>query len=281
MATSNTDTGDTTIIASSTEIQGGEPTPLDAVAPREALITTAVNFLQNAKVRHTSLMQKRQFLQSKGLTNEEVEIACRRAGAFRDDTNTSPTVINMGISSSAYPQLALQPRQSAFGRIKEVLHNLALISGVAYAIYLFWKKYVEPYLFGKKKKKPVDDALEDIDKKVDSRLEEVSVELARIKEQMQEQQREQRQSLNQEFNVFRSDLEAIKGLLLNRKQFAAPLSTGPASIPAWQLAATPHRLHTHLSHSDDNEKVDDAGSGSGSSETEVVTKNSDSSLEMM
>ncbi|XP_053953766.1 peroxisomal membrane protein PEX14 [Anastrepha ludens] len=280
MATTNTDTGDTTLLASTTEMQGGEADSLNVLAPREALITTAVNFLQNAKVRHTTLMQKRQFLHSKGLTHEEIELACQRAGIFTSDAKMLPQVINMGISSSAHPQLSLQPRQTAYGRIKEVLHNLALLGGVAYAIYLFWKKYVEPYIFGKKKK-PVEDALEDIDKKVDSRLDEVTVELSRIKEQLQDQQREQRQRLNQEFNIFRSDLDAIKGLLLNRKQFAVPLAAGPPSIPAWQLAATPHHHHTRLSQSDDNEKVDDAGSGSGSSETEVVTKNSDSSLEMM
>ncbi|XP_014093065.3 peroxisomal membrane protein PEX14 [Bactrocera oleae] len=280
MSTSNTDTGDTTIIASTTEIQNGQPDKFGIVAPREALITTAVNFLQNAKVRHTTLMQKRQFLQSKGLTNDEIEVACQRAGIFTDDPNM-PTLINISNSGLEHPQLVLQPRQNAYGRIKEVLHNLALISGVAYAIYLFWKKYVEPFLFGKKKKKPVEEALEDIDKKVDTRLDAVNTELANIKVQLQEQQREQRQNLNQEFNVFRSDLDAIKGLLLNRKQFATPITAGPPSIPAWQLAATSHHHHARLSQLDDNEKVDDAGSGSGSSETEVVTKNSDSSLEMM
>lgn len=277
MSTSNTDTGDTTIIASTTEIQNGQPDKFGVVTPREALITTAVNFLQNAKVRHTTLMQKRQFLQSKGLTNDEIELACQRAGIFTDDPNM-PTLINISSSGAEQPQLVLQPRQSAYGRIKEVLHNLALISGVAYAIYLFWKKYVEPFLFGKKKKKPVEDVLDDIDKKVNTRLDAVNAELTNIKVQLQEQQRDQRQSLNQEF---RSDLEAIKGLLLNRKQFVTPVIGGPPSIPAWQLAATTHHHHARLSQLDDNEKVDDAGSGSGSSETEVVTKNSDSSLEMM
>lgn len=58
--------------------------------------------------------------------------------------------------------------------------------------------------------------LDEIDKKVDTRLDAVNTELTNIKVQLQEQQRDQRQSLNQEFNVFRSDLEAIKGLLLNR-----------------------------------------------------------------
>lgn len=51
----------------------------------------------------------------------------------------------------------------------------------------------------------------------------------------------------------------------------------PPSIPAWQLSSVQH-------DQDGDGKAEDLmeiGSGSGSSETEVVTKNSDSSLEIM
>jgi peroxin-14 len=63
----------------------------------------------------------------------------------------------------------------------------------------------------------------------------------------------------------------------SRKQFASPnLPIVPPSIPAWQLTA-------HRQQQSDHDKIDkhDDDSGSGSSETEVVTKNSDSSLEIM
>lgn len=63
-------------------------------------------------------------------------------------------------------------------------------------------------------------------------------------------------------------------LFCYRKQFSSPVV--PPSIPVWQLQSQ----HTQVV--DDHDKIDDAGSaGSGSSETEVVTKNSDSSLELM
>ncbi|XP_037933776.1 peroxisomal membrane protein PEX14 [Teleopsis dalmanni] len=269
---SNTDTGDTIL---ETELKTSELNSL--LPPREALITTAVNFLQNAKVRHTTLKQKQQFLRSKGLTSEEIQLACERAGVFSKDPN-APTVINMDISSQTHSQLSLLPQTTTLGRIKEILNSVALVSGLAYAIYLFWKKYLEPFLFGKKKKKPVEDVLEDIDKKVNTRFDEVNQELTQIKDTLSQQKREHTQHINREFNNFKSDIEAIKGLLLNRKQFASPLTTGSPLIPAWQLSSA-HR-HRH-SQSDDNEKADDAGSGSGSSETEVVTKNSDSSLEIV
>lgn len=124
-----------------------------------------------------------------------------------------------------------------------------------------------------------------MDKKVDTHITEIKTELTQVKDSLAREQRDQTQQFMREFNQFKSDLEAIKGLLLNRKQFPSPLvtSVGPPSIPAWQLSSTPPlhiRRHAN-SQSDDNEKADDAGSGSGSSETEVVTKNSDSSLEIM
>ncbi|XP_017136304.1 peroxisomal membrane protein PEX14 [Drosophila miranda] len=278
MSSNNTDTGGTTIMATtSTSVQDfGAGEELLQETPRESLITTAVSFLQNTKVRHTTLIQKQQFLRSKGLTAHEIQLACERAGVFTQDPNNPNTVINIGSQVQA---LQLQP--TIFGRIREIIHSTALFSGVIYAVYLFWKKFIAPYLFGKPKRKPVEEVLEDIDKKVEIRTEDLNKEISVVKDLITSQQRDHAQQLNREFSNFRSDLDAIKGLLLNRKQFASPVApvTVP-SIPAWQLASSPHHHHLH-SPSDDNEKGDDAGSGSGSSETEVVTKNSDSSLEIM
>lgn len=247
-------------------------------------------------MRHTTLVQKQQFLRSKGLTAHEIQLACERAGVFTQDPNNPNTVINIG------SQLAVQPQQTAFGRLRELLHTTALFSGVVYAIYLFWRvsnilyiilyimsnikclqKFIAPFLFGKPKKKPVEDVLADIDKKVVARTDALNNEITLVKDMITLQQKEQAQQMTREFNHFRCDLDAIKGLLLNRKQFAGPVQPiAVPSIPAWQLASSPHHhRHSNNSQSDDNDKPDDAGSGSGSSETEVVTKNSDSSLEIM
>ncbi|KAL7731879.1 hypothetical protein ACLKA6_017453 [Drosophila palustris] len=280
MSNNNTDTGDTTILATtSATVQDYNPNPNDGepLEPRESLITTAVSFLQNTKVRHTTLIQKQQFLRSKGLTAHEIQLACERAGVFSQDPNNPNTVINIG------SQLAVLPQQTAFGRLREMLHTTALFSGLIYGIYLFWRKYIAPFLFGKPKKKPVEKALEDIDKKVETSSETLNKEITLVKDMITLHQKEQTQQINREFSNFRSDLDAIKGLLLNRKQFASPVaSMTMPTIPAWQLASSPHHhRHSNNSQSDDNEKADDAGSGSGSSETEVVTKNSDSSLEIM
>ncbi|EDV52560.1 peroxisomal membrane protein PEX14 [Drosophila erecta] len=280
MSSNNTDTGDTSIMATATSVQHDVEAGADEQLPRESLITTAVSFLQNTKVRHTTLIQKQQFLRSKGLTAHEIQLACERAGVFTQDPNNLSSSPNTVISIGSQLQ-ALQPQPTIFSRIREITHSAALFSGVIYAVYLFWKKYIAPYLFGKPKKKAVDEVLDDIDKKVETRTNDLNKEISAVRDLITTQQREHAQQLNREFSNFRSDLDAIKGLLLNRKQFASPVAAiAVPSIPAWQLAGSPHHHHRH-SGSDDNEKGDDAGSGSGSSETEVVTKNSDSSLEIM
>ncbi|KAH8378799.1 hypothetical protein KR009_001429 [Drosophila setifemur] len=278
MSGNNTDTGDTTTIMSSTSLQQDFNAGDDQL-PRESLITTAVNFLQNTKVRHTTLVQKQQFLRSKGLTADEIQLACERAGVFTQDPNNLNPNPNTVISIGSQVQ-ALQAPPTVFGRIREIIHSAALFSGVVYAVYLFWKKYIAPYLFGKPKRKSVDQALDDIESKVETRTEELNKEISAVKELITSQQRDHAQQMNREFSNFRSDLDIVKGLLLNRKNFASPPMPTVPTIPAWQLAGSPRHHHRHR-QSDDTEKGDDAGSGSGSSETEVVTKNSDSSLEIM
>ena len=67
-------------------------------------------------------------------------MACERAGVFSQDPN-APTVINMGINATqTHAQLALQqPKATVLGRVKEILHSMALLGGVVYAVFMFWK----------------------------------------------------------------------------------------------------------------------------------------------
>lgn len=67
-----------------------------------------------------------------------------------------------------------------------------------------------------------------------------------------------------------------------RKQFASPVV--PPSIPSWQLQSQRTIGVGESGQHTDSDKNDDNGSADGSrgsSETEVVTKNSDSSLELL
>lgn len=99
-------------------------------------IKTAINFLQNQNVKRSPLTQKQKFLRAKGLTEDEIQISCDRAGVFTNDPNS--TTINIG----HHPQnIVVQPKQTTLGKIREVLSTVALLSGITYAIYLFYKVF--------------------------------------------------------------------------------------------------------------------------------------------
>lgn len=100
-------------------------------------ITTAINFLQNDRIRRSPVNQKHKFLKSKGLTDQEIQIACERAGVFSQDPNS--TVIEMDMNTQQSGYLMVPRTRSSFGVIKEALQSMALVSGLAYACYLFYK----------------------------------------------------------------------------------------------------------------------------------------------
>lgn len=50
-------------------------------------IKTAVRFLQNSQVAKSPLAQSQKFLQKKGLTDQEIKIACERSGAYNNYYN--------------------------------------------------------------------------------------------------------------------------------------------------------------------------------------------------
>lgn len=106
---------------------------------------TAVKFLENPKVENTPLAQKQTFLQRKGLTDQEIQVACERSGAYilhnaeqnRITPPPPPTpYTGVPIPSGHYGQLQ---QISIFQKIKEVVHSAALFSIVIYAAYAFYK----------------------------------------------------------------------------------------------------------------------------------------------
>lgn len=72
------------------------------------------------------------------MTDKEIQTACERAGAYEHherQTREAPA-----IPPPMSRSLLLQTQQvTLFGKFKELVHNVAIISAVAYAIYLFYK----------------------------------------------------------------------------------------------------------------------------------------------
>ncbi|XP_035789881.1 peroxisomal membrane protein PEX14-like isoform X2 [Anopheles albimanus] len=270
--------------ASTTATSTSSPPPLP---PREHLIVTAIKFLNNPNVVRSAINKKQAFLRSKGLTEDEIQIACERAGVFTVDPKLpSHTVISMGVESGGAANYAksgayqLQQRSSNFlTRMKDMLSSVAMLSGLMYGVYWFYKRFIEPLLFRDKKKKSVTEELAELNASVTIKIDTISSELTGIREELNRVN--QLNDRMKELTSFKGDLDSIKGLLLNRKQFAAPnLPIVPPSIPAWQLRSQQHQQPSSEGEHDKNDD-NDTGSGSGSSENDVVLKNSDSSLEIM
>lgn len=195
-------------------------------------------------------------------------MACERAGVFSNDPVNIPRTDG---SASLYAPVPYLKRTSRFQRFREMLNSIAALSGLAYCAYVFYKRFIKPWLFGSPtpavKPKTVDESLRELESVMERRLDQLNAELGRVREEINR-------------NSLKSDLDAIKGLLLNKKQFANPIV--PPSIPAWQLASSQLSVVDESGHSRNNNDDDkDNDTGSGSSETEIVTKNSDSSLEIM
>lgn len=80
---------------------------------------------------------------------------------------------------------------------------------------VLFQRFIEPFLFGKKKKrKSTEETLEEIGAKIDKNIQDVNYELTRVREEIGNNF--QIEKLSREMRDFQCDLEAIKGLLLNR-----------------------------------------------------------------
>jgi len=253
--------------------------------PREDLISTAVKFLQNPNVQKSSLANRQAFLKKKGLTDEEVQMACERACAVGSPGNNEQlqAMIQHTAGPLTPPPTFTLPPPSRWSQFRDIINTIAVIGGITYGLYLLYKKYVEPVLFGiKEKQKSVEDLISEMNEGIKK----VHADLERIGDQLR-QQPEQNNSASKHIQELKSEISTVKGLLLSRHQFPAASPSNPVvppSIPAWQLSSSPQ-----VTDGDEGEQgqkgegdIDVCTSGSGSSENEVVINTgSDSSLEMI
>ncbi|XP_053983010.1 peroxisomal membrane protein PEX14 [Hylaeus anthracinus] len=239
---------------------------------RENLVKTAVEFLQNPKVTSSPVGRKQEFLRRKGLTEEEIQTAFKLASV---DTTADQNVIHKSKDYTVipispghvHPYFQTYPYQiTLFQKVKEFFNATALIGATIYCVYWFYKKFIEPFLFGRKKKNTITDSVSELDKTIQNSMKEVKQSISKVEDDVQKLT--QNQSLDpmvpQLVQELKQDLASLKSLLLSRKQFPS----APASIPSWQLDAAA------TNQEKPSEGEDDAGSGSSANV-------SDSSLEMI
>ncbi|KAI1297147.1 Peroxisomal membrane protein PEX14 [Halotydeus destructor] len=208
---------------------------------REDIINTAVHFLVNDRVKNSPLDQKRTFLLRKGLTSVEIDVAIDKAASGQ-----LPTVqygqVNQFIPSSQ-PFLTNHPyghiqSPTSWAIIKSVTPPMAFVAGVAYGLYLLYKNYVEPWLFGKRKHPliVIQTSIEKLTKSMDNlsyALNSVELNIKNhIDNELSQMKKNHHESAS--LNDIKSEVLSLKALLLNRKQFTAAPKID-ATIPSWQL----------------------------------------------
>ncbi|KAK7463654.1 peroxisomal membrane protein pex14 [Stygiomarasmius scandens] len=248
------------------------------MSDRQELVNSAVAFLSDPKSQASPLAQRIQFLEAKGLTPTEIDLAIRQA------TSSQPPVYRPPYNPYAQPPNTWDWRDYFI---------TAIISGsVVYGAVSLFKKYLSPHL------QPPDSTAYEEDRdaltaqfdKAEALLKEIQAETAAVKAAVEEQRekvdqttkdveevvsemrqgevrtRDEMREIRDEINTIRDmlpkmieknketqtqslaelqqELKSLKALLLSRGPTASTLTpTTPAigrpSIPAWQLAGSP------------------------------------------
>ncbi|KAI8979854.1 peroxisomal membrane anchor protein conserved region-domain-containing protein [Mycotypha africana] len=155
---------------------------------REELITSAVSFLSDPKVQSAPLAKKVSFLESKGMTSEEIEEAMSRSNGKTLPTSTATTVttstVPTGTVAQYQPGMAVQhmaapivPPRPAYDW-RDIFIAAVLAGGVGYGVWTLAKR-----LFGPWFKVPTQKELEEDKEKLDAQFEAVENSLKDIKDQ--------------------------------------------------------------------------------------------------
>lgn len=216
-----------------------EAIDLSNTSTKDALISTAVHFLQNPKVQNVPIIQKRAFLRKKGLTDEEIDLAMSFVGSAA--VKAMPNSQNLLALRSSYPgAVDIYRPPSLWHRWRDVCSSAMVIGATCYGFYYFFKRYIEPLVIGKKRHE--EDRMSKIERhltELNRSLSQLRHSLISVESALTRHQGEASTMLitsgnnSQELTDLRAEVSSIKSLLLGRKQFpAAPPSS--LGIPTWQ-----------------------------------------------
>ncbi|XP_053705125.1 peroxisomal membrane protein PEX14 [Synchiropus splendidus] len=222
-----------------------------AAPPREALITTAVNFLQNPKVRQSPLATRKAFLKKKGLSDLEVELAIQRSGSTEEVLPLSP----VGPPHPHQTPYLVPVAQSPPGyRWRDYGAITFLMVGLAFGFHQLYKKCILPLIMGCREDKQHLQRMESNIATMSGtltqtvgQLQQTLVSLQELLVQQQQGIKELTQELaaaktssannrildSQTVGELKAEIASLKGLLLSRKQF--PSTPSVPKIPAWQI----------------------------------------------
>ncbi|XP_070330372.1 peroxisomal membrane protein PEX14 isoform X6 [Odocoileus virginianus] len=215
-------------------------------------IATAVKFLQNSRVRQSPLATRRAFLKKKGLTDEEIDLAFQQSGTAADEpASLGPATQVVPVQP---PHLISQPYSPAGSRWRDYSALAIIMAGIAFGFHQLYKKYLLPLITGgredRKQLERMEASLSELSGSVAQTVTQLQMTLASVQELLIQQQQKVQElahelatakattSTNwilesQNINELKSEINSLKGLLLNRRQF--PPSPSAPKIPSWQI----------------------------------------------
>lgn len=233
--------------------------------PREKMIETAVKFLLNPQVRSSPIVQKKAFLQKKGVTDAEIEMAIDRSGTRQDvpatSNNQAPGApppqgqVPMAPYPGAPPQQQMVPYMqppppSRVTTWRDYAAVAVIISGVSFGIYKLVMKFITPWLKSRREERQrmerLEASIEELNKNVAQTVATLEKSVLAI-QTLLEKQETQISAMNAEIvsgkavtssrrstdaTEIKAEIMSLKGLLLNRHQF--PSTPQIKQIPAWQ-----------------------------------------------
>lgn len=157
----------------------------------EELITSAISFLRDPNVSTSPLNKKIEFLESKGLNQEEIEEALKRASGSASTSSTSvssPSYSHQAVPNMAhppppldyYPLAPLVPERTW----KDYFIMATATAGISYGLYQVVSRYLIPTIIPPGQSR-VNEDKEKIDEefiKIDKVLEQMALEQKEIKD---------------------------------------------------------------------------------------------------
>ncbi|XP_004863656.1 peroxisomal membrane protein PEX14 isoform X3 [Heterocephalus glaber] len=217
-------------------------------------IATAVKFLQNSRVRQSPLATRRAFLKKKGLTDEEIDLAFQQSGtAAEEPASLGPATQVVPLQ---HPHLISQPYNPAGSRWRDYGALAVIMAGIAFGFHQLYKKYLLPLILGghedRKQLERMAASLSELSGSVAQTVTQVQTTLASVQELLRQQQQkvqELAQELaaakattstnwileSQNISELKAEINSLKGLLLNRRQFPPSPSPSAPKIPSWQI----------------------------------------------
>ncbi|CAF2130372.1 unnamed protein product [Rotaria magnacalcarata] len=176
---------------------------------RSDLVDTAIGFLKNPRVEGESMVKKREFLQKKGLTDNEIDYAFKLMPQKAETTK----------------EIVPNHRPSFLRRI---LYDL-IVAGLLGVALKFIRRW-----FQSKKSTKVNE-LHEIIKTLQKTVQDMQTSITNLEQVVNQSNSATNRAAS--FDEIKREIQTLKALCLGRSQFPPiPQITTP-SIPSWQLEA--------------------------------------------